>query len=93
MNASSSRPPTSPKRLRPAAARLAAGASSMLRLTRPAEPRLPSPSALSGWAERAAAMLDLSPLPTAAPQPVELSPPLPYGRRRQAHLGHVAPRP
>lgn len=93
MNPTSSRPPTSRKRLRPAAARLAAGASSMLRLTRPAEPRLPPATALSGWAERAAAMLDLSPLPTAALQPAELAPPLPFGRRRQAHLGPFAPRP
>ena len=64
----------------------------MLRLVRPAEPRLPPATALTGWAERAAAMLDLSPLPGSTPQPADPPPPLPFGRRRQSHLGYVAPR-
>lgn len=34
----------------------------MLRLARGAEAKLPSGAALSGWVERAAAMLDLSPM-------------------------------
>jgi hypothetical protein len=50
------------RRLRPAAAAMQAGASSMLRLARAGEARLPSGAALSGWAERAAAMLDLTPM-------------------------------
>lgn len=92
MNQPSPRHLTPPKRMRPAGAGLAAGASSMLRLTRPADPRLPTANALAGWVERAAAMLDLSPLPASAPLPSPLPPPLPHGRRRQSHLGHFAPR-
>ncbi|MGL6113165.1 MAG: hypothetical protein ACRC2B_23995 [Rubrivivax sp.] len=38
------------------------GASSLLRLARTGDARLPSGVALSGWAERAAAMLDLTPM-------------------------------
>jgi hypothetical protein len=38
------------------------GASSLLRLARGSEVRLPSGAALSGWAERAASMLDLTPM-------------------------------
>lgn len=34
----------------------------MLRLARSGEPRLPSGAALSDWADRAAAMLDLTPM-------------------------------
>ena len=34
----------------------------MLRLTRVGDARLPSGAALSGWAERAAGMLDLTPM-------------------------------
>jgi hypothetical protein len=92
MTRTPSRTPIVPNRMRPAAARLSAGASSMLRLVRPAEPRLPPATALTGWAERAAAMLDLSPLPAHALQPADLPPPLPFGRRRQSHLGHFGPR-
>jgi hypothetical protein len=59
-----------PRRLCAAAANLG-GASSMLRLARGGEPRLPSGPALSGWAARAAAMLDMGPfmvgVPLAAP--------------------------
>ncbi len=50
------------RRLRPAAARVSAGASSMLRLSRGAEARLPSAPALTDWVERASAMMDLTPL-------------------------------
>jgi hypothetical protein len=50
------------RRLRAATPALHGGASSLLRLSRPAEPRLPSGQALAGWAERAAAMLDLTPM-------------------------------
>jgi hypothetical protein len=50
------------RRLRAAAPGLHGGASSLLRLARGSEPRLPSGAALSGWAERAAAMLDLTPM-------------------------------
>jgi hypothetical protein len=69
------------RRLRAASPALHGGASSLLRLARGSDARLPSGAALSGWAERAAAMLDLTPmvvgprptpLPEAAPQPVEL---------------------
>jgi hypothetical protein len=51
-----------PRRLRAATSAVPGGASSLLRLARPADARLPSGNALSGWAERAAAMLDLTPM-------------------------------
>lgn len=50
------------RRLRPAAHRGTGAASSMLRLSRSADVRLPSTAALSDWADRAAAMLDLTPM-------------------------------
>jgi hypothetical protein len=50
------------RRLRAAAPGVHGGASSLLRVARGSEPRLPSGAALSGWAERAAAMLDLTPM-------------------------------
>jgi len=50
------------RRLRAAAPRVHGGASSLLRLGRAGELRLPSGAALSGWAERAGAMLDLTPM-------------------------------
>lgn len=83
--------PPPARRLRAAASGMHGGASSMLRLAKSTETRLPSGAALSGWAERAAAMLDLSPLPTPAPAEHPLPPPLPHGRRRQSHAGY-APR-
>ena len=64
------------RRLRAAAPGVPGGASSLLRLGRAGDARLPSGAALSGWAERAGAMLDLTPmmvgaqtqaLPVAAP--------------------------
>jgi hypothetical protein len=64
------------RRLRAAAPGVHGGASSLLRLGRAGDTRLPSGAALSGWAERAGAMLDLTPmmvgpqtraLPVAAP--------------------------
>jgi hypothetical protein len=69
------------RRLRAASPALHGGASSMLRLARGSDTRLPSGAALSGWAERAAAMLDLTPMMVgprapelfeAAPRVVEL---------------------
>jgi hypothetical protein len=50
------------RRLRPASRGMHGGASSMLRLARGADARLPSGTALSDWAERASAMLDLTPM-------------------------------
>jgi hypothetical protein len=50
------------RRLRAASPGLQGGASSLLRLARGSDSRLPSGAALSGWAERAAGMLDLTPM-------------------------------
>jgi hypothetical protein len=50
------------RRFRVASAGVHGGASSMLRLSRAADTRLPSGPALSDWAERAVAMLDLTPM-------------------------------
>ena len=50
------------RRPRAASSGMHGGASSLLRLSRSGETRLPSSAALSGWAERAAAMLDLTPM-------------------------------
>lgn len=50
------------RRLRAASPALHGGASSLLRLARGSDARLPSGAALSGWAERAGAMLDLTPM-------------------------------
>jgi hypothetical protein len=50
------------RRLRAAAPGVHGGASSLLRLGRAGDTRLPSGAALSGWAERAGAMLDLTPM-------------------------------
>lgn len=50
------------RRLRAAAPGVHGGASSLLRLGRAGDARLPSGAALSGWAERAGAMLDLTPM-------------------------------
>jgi hypothetical protein len=49
------------RRLRAASPAWPGGASSLLRLARGCEARLPSGAALSGWAARAAAMLDMAP--------------------------------
>ncbi len=51
-----------PRRLRAASPALHGGASSMLRLARGSDARLPSGAVLSSWAERAAASLDLTPM-------------------------------
>lgn len=61
-NPNSNVPAAAGRRIRAAAQRGTGGASSMLRLSRGAESRLPSGAALSDWAERAAAMLDLTPM-------------------------------
>jgi hypothetical protein len=50
------------RRLRPSSAGMQGGASSMLRLARVTDTRLPTGNALSSWAERAATMLDLTPM-------------------------------
>ena len=50
------------RRLRAASPGMHGGASSLLRLARGSDTRLPSGAALSGWAERAAGMLDLTPM-------------------------------
>lgn len=50
------------RRLRAASTGMHGGASSMLRLARGSDARLPSGAALSDWAERAAGMLDLTPM-------------------------------
>jgi hypothetical protein len=53
------------RRLRPSSAGMQGGASSMLRLARGTDSRLPNGAAvadLAGWAERAASMLDLTPM-------------------------------
>jgi hypothetical protein len=50
------------RRLRAARPGMHGGASSLLRLARSGEARLPSGAALSDWADRAAAMLDLTPM-------------------------------
>jgi hypothetical protein len=50
------------RRLRAAAPGVHGGASSLLRLARGSDARLPSGAALSSWAERAAGMLDLTPM-------------------------------
>jgi hypothetical protein len=66
------------RRLRAASPSMPGGASSLLRLTRGSEARLPSSAALSGWADRAAAMLDLTPMmvgPHTDAQAVRVSPP------------------
>jgi hypothetical protein len=65
--ASPSTTASSQRRLRPAASRVHGGASSMLRLGRGGDARLPTGAALSGWAERAAAMLDLTPMMVGMP--------------------------
>jgi hypothetical protein len=57
------------RRLRAASPALHGGASSLLRLARSSDARLPSGAALSGWAERAAAMLDLTPMVVGESQP------------------------
>jgi len=50
------------RRLRAASSGMHGGASSLLRLAHGSEIRLPSGAALSDWAERAASMLDLTPM-------------------------------
>lgn len=62
MTASSSIPAPTARRLRAASPGMHGGASSLLRLGRGGDARLPSGAALSGWVERAAAMLDLRPM-------------------------------
>jgi hypothetical protein len=64
------------------------GASSLLRLARGSEVRLPSGAALSGWAERAAGMLDLTPMMVGPlSQPVRAASPSPELRRSAPDRG------
>jgi hypothetical protein len=77
----SSGTPSTTKRLRPAAARLSAGASSMLRLSRGVESRLPTAPALSGWVERVSGMMDLTPLADDWPGGASQRPAPPGARR------------
>ena len=64
------------RRLRAASPGVHGGASSMLRLARGSESRLPSGAALSDWAERAVGMLDLTPMMVGPlSQPVRLDAP------------------
>jgi hypothetical protein len=69
------------RRLRAASPALHGGASSLLRLARGSEPRLPSGAALSDWADRAAGMLDLTPMMVGP-----LSQPVPVAVRQQADV-------
>lgn len=65
------------RRLRAASPALHGGASSLLRLARTGDARLPSGAAMSGWVERAAAMLDLTPMmvgPLVQPAPAAAAP-------------------
>lgn len=63
------------RRLRAAAPGMHGGASSLLRLARGSDPRLPSGAALSDWAERAVGMLDLTPMMVGPlSQPVRVTP-------------------
>jgi hypothetical protein len=73
------------RRLRPAASGVHGGASSMLRLARAGDAKLPSGAALSDWAERAAAMLDLTPMMVGPMSHVAAKVP-------NAAPGHPAPR-
>jgi len=74
------------RRLRAASPGMHGGASSLLRLARGSESRLPSGAALSDWADRAAGMLDLTPMmvgPLSQPVRVAASAPeLPAPARR-----------
>jgi hypothetical protein len=64
------------RRLRAASPGLRGGASSLLRLSRGSDARLPSGAALSEWAERAGGLLDLTPMMVGPlSQPVRVSAP------------------
>jgi len=77
-----STPAAGQRRLRPAATRGMGGGSSMLRLSRSTDTRLPSGAALSDWAERAASMLDLTPMMVGpqsnAPRQAAVAPAAPF---------------
>jgi hypothetical protein len=61
------RPSQSPRTARRAAPSCRGGASSLLRLTQPTAPRLPSTLDLQGWVSRAASALSLPRVPVFAP--------------------------
>lgn len=76
------------RRLRAASPGMHGGASSLLRLARGSDARLPSGAALSGWAERAAGMLDLTPMMVGPlSQPVRAAVPSPELRRSAPDRG------
>lgn len=52
--------PANPKRLRPAGPHCRGGASSLLRLSQPLAPRLPTPLEVSDWMSRAASVFGRS---------------------------------
>jgi hypothetical protein len=61
------RPATGPRQSRRAAPSCRGGASSLLRLSQPSAPRLPSTSDVLGWVSRAASALRLPTVPQFAP--------------------------
>jgi hypothetical protein len=66
------------RRLRAASPGVHGGASSLLRLARGSDARLPCGAALSDWAGRAAGMLDLTPMMVGPlSQPVRVAVPAP----------------
>jgi len=78
-------PAPASRRMRAASPGVHGGASSLLRLARVGDARLPSGQALSGWAERAAAMLDLTPM-MVGPQAPRAVPSIPMlGESATAH--------
>ena len=76
------------RRLRAASPALHGGASSMLRLARGSDVRLPSGAALSGWAERTAASLDLTPMMVGPlTQAIQVHAPVPRAARPEMSSG------
>ena len=61
------RPAAGPRQTRRAAPSCRGGASSLLRLSQPSAPRLPSTSDVLGWVSRAASALRLPTAPQFAP--------------------------
>ena len=61
------RPAAGPRQSRRAAPSCRGGASSLLRLSQPSAPRLPSSSDIIGWVSRAASALHLPATPQFAP--------------------------
>ena len=57
--------PVASRHQRPARPHCRGGASSLLRLSQPAAPRLPTPSEVAGWISRAASAFQRSAAPVA----------------------------